>query len=63
MGLASTVQVASPYSYTEDIEDGLLNTPRLSVMGDVASSAVVGNGPFIDSGQGENPPSNSTSHS
>jgi hypothetical protein len=59
--VAPAVQAATPYSHVEDFEDGLLNTPGLSVVGDSGlPGAIVSNGPFVDSVQGANPPFGST---
>lgn len=67
ISIASTAQAApaaSTFEFVEDFEDGLLNTPGLSAMGDTGlPGVVIGNGPFVDSVQGANPPSGSTGFS
>ncbi len=61
---AQAISPVSSFSYVEDFEDGLLNTPGLSAMGDTGlPGVVIGNGPFVDSVDGANPPSGSTGYS
>jgi hypothetical protein len=56
---APKAEAASLYSYVEDFEDGLLNTPGVIASG----GSVLSPGPLTDSVQGANPGFGSTGHS